>query len=168
MWWLWAACLPDDWNGEPYTGPPGTGDTGDLTSEPGVGLAGSWLSEGEDLSPLFSGAPFEYERVEGSFSSSGTYTFSTTLASGEQIPVSGTFSADTSTEPASITLEQEEPYEASAQGIFSVDGDVLTYEVVQTEPDYGYSPPTPSSGFGSTSGPAIGPGDNVQTFRRIP
>ena len=80
--------------------------------------------------------------------------------------VTGTWTADTSTEPGVVSLEQEEPYEAKASGIFAVDGAVLTYEVVQTEPDYGFSPPTPQGGFGSTNGPGVGPGDNVQTFRR--
>ena len=42
----------------------------------------------------------------------------------------------------------------------------MTYEVVQTVPDYGYTPPTPTSGFGTTSGPGVSAGDNVQIYRR--
>ena len=51
-------------------------------------------------------------------------------------------------------------------GIYEVDGNTLTYEVVQVDPDYGFTPPTPESGFGSTGGPNMTEGINVQVYRR--
>lgn len=167
--WLTAlvGCVPDDWNGQPYTGPGGaTGDTGAGGSADSA-LVGAWLSQGEDLSPLFSAPPFEYERVEGEFLSDGSYSFTTVTLAGDSATVTGSWSADTSTEPRSIALEQDQPYKATASGVYALDGDKLTYEVVQTEPNYGFSPPTPQGGFGSTAGPGVGPGDNVQIFRKV-
>jgi hypothetical protein len=78
----------------------------------------------------------------------------------------GTFVADEGTSPATIVLTQTSPYAATAEGIYQVDGDTLTYEVVQTQPDYGFLPPTPETGFGSTSGTGLNPGDNIQIYRR--
>lgn len=39
----------------------------------------------------------------------------------------------------------------------------MKYEVVQTEPNIGSTPPTPEGGFGSTNGGAIGD-INIQKF----
>jgi hypothetical protein len=73
---------------------------------------------------------------------------------------------DASTSPGSITLTQASPYAATAVGIYQVDGDTLTYEVVQTLPDYGFTPPTSETGFGSTSGPGLDADVNIQIYQR--
>jgi hypothetical protein len=39
---------------------------------------------------------------------------------------------------------------------------------VIVSPDYGYDPPTPEGDFGSSSGPDLDPGANVQVYRRQP
>lgn len=165
-----AGCLPDDWNGEPYTGPPTslstpTVDTGTIPGGPA--LVGSWVSEGADLSPLFADPPFSYDRVETTFRADLTYTTSTVTADGE-VTLSGTFSVDEATSPPSVDVEQLVPYVATALGIWDVDGDTLTWEVVQVVPDYGYIPPTPETGFGSTSGPGLVADANIQIYRRSP
>jgi hypothetical protein len=164
-----VGCVPDDWDGTPYV--PDTGDpatTADTDTDVPVegGLVGTWLSEGDDLSELFAGEPFDYERVTTTFRANGAYTGAVVDRDGATATVSGTWTTDDSSSPATIALSQAQPYEALASGIYAISGDVLTYEVVQTSPDYGFSPPTPAGGFGSTSGPDLDPGVNVQIYRR--
>lgn len=167
---LLAACMPDDWNGEPYVPPTGTPvatDTGADTTPAGAGFADTWTSEGDDLSPLFAGEPFNYASVVATFRADLTYSVVATDTSGAETPaLTGTYVADDTTVPGVITLTQTVPYEATAVGIWQVEGDVLTYEVVQTVPDYGFVPPTPAGGFGSTGGPNMTAGINTQVYRR--
>ncbi len=124
------------------------------------------MSEGSDLSDLFANFPFEYRSIEATFQANGTVTTEIIDKDGASYVTSGTWVADSSTSPASIQLQQVEPYQASLVGIFEVRGDTLTYEVVQVQPDYGYLPPTPESGFGTTSGSGLTQGINVQTYER--
>lgn len=164
---LLVGCLADDWNGQPYTGPGTTsGDTGVVVTG-SDDLAGSWRSAGGDVSGLLADEPFRYVRVDAVFEPSGAYEVIGTDADGAEWPLVGTWTADPGT-PGTVTLEQAEPYVATAVGIWQVEGGTtLTYEVVQTSPDYGFQPPTPGSGFGSTTGPGLTPGINVQTYRRV-
>lgn len=160
MWML--ACMADDVDetAKEETGTPTeTDDSGSAAD----GLVGDWLSEGEDLSELF--APY-FTKVTASFSADGSYEVEATYENGASQAFTGSYVADEGTSPASIVLTQTSPSAAVAEGIFEVAGDVLTYEVAQTEPDQGYSPPTPESGFGTTSGGGIEAGVNVQTYRR--
>lgn len=149
------ACLPDDVDSPAAT---------DQDAAASGGLAGDWLSEGDDVSPLFASDPFNYTTIDASFGTDGSYQVVVTDDSGQSGTLTGTYTADTSTTPAAITLQQSTPYTAVASGIFEITGDLLTYEVVQTSPDYGFVPPTPESGFGSTSGPDLEAGVNVQTY----
>jgi hypothetical protein len=165
-----GGCFPDDWDGQPYQPPTGTVptfvvDTGapDPEAEP---LVGTWISEGSDISPLFANLPFSYERIQATFRDDGTVTTDIVDADGASYVTSGTWSLNRATEPAVIVLQQTEPYEGVLEGIVRVSGDELTYEVVQVQPDYGYVPPSPEAGFGSTSGPNLSPGVNVQTYVR--
>lgn len=164
-----GGCLPDDWNGEPYvptTAAP-TGDTAEPSTDP-ASLVGSWRSEGEDLSELFAEPPFGYVQVDVRFGADERYTVTSVDGNGASYELSGTYTASTDTVPGVITLSQSEPYEAEASGLWAVSADELTYEVVQTVPDYGFAPPTPEGGFGSTAGPGMDPGVNVQRYRRQP
>jgi hypothetical protein len=170
LWMLLAGCFPDDWDGSPYV-PPGstTLPLSDTSGEvEGPALVGRWRSEGGDLSPLFSGEPFRYVRVEAEFGGGGAYVVTSVDGNGAQYVLTGTYTVDEGTTPATVSLLQEEPYEAEAEGIWEVDGDLLRYEVVQTVPDYGFVPPSPDEGFGSTAGPGLSPGNNVQVYRRAP
>jgi len=168
-----GGCFPDDWNGQPYqpddTRPTFTVPTTTDTAVP-VGsvdpLVGVWVSEGNDISPLFSNLPFFYEYIEATFRADGTVVTFIEDRDGATYVTSGTYVANDSTVPGVITLQQVEPYSATLQGIYLVEGDVLTYEVVQLTPDYGYNPPTPALGFGSTNGPNLTAGVNIQTFER--
>ena len=126
-------------------------------------LVGDWLSTGSDLSELF--APY-FSGITASFRSSGAYTVVATDTDGKSTTFLGTWTDDASTSPAGIELVQTSPSNATSEGIYAVNGDVLTYEVVIVDPSYGYTAPTPSAGFGSTSGPQLEAGQNVQTYRR--
>jgi len=167
-----GACFADDWDGQPYQPPStGGGDTTYVVDTNDTGpaldpLVGTWVSEGSDLSDLFSGFPFEYQSIEASFRADGTVVTEIVDKDGASYITSGTYTIDASTTPASINLQQVEPYQAVLVGIYQVSGAELTYEVVQVQPDYGYIPPTPESGFGSTAGPSLSPGINVQTYER--
>lgn len=167
---LLLGCVPDDWDG---TGWPPDGvdtdvvaDTAD-TDPDGPAIVGDWVSEGADLSELFAGSPFNYVRIEATFRADGRCGSAIENGDGDVAETAGTC-AITAGSPGKIVVTQADPYAATAVGIWQVDGGVLTYEVVQTVPDYGYSPPTPASGFGSTEGPGLGAGVNVQTYRRAP
>jgi len=168
---LAGGCFADDWDGQPYqpgtTGGgtpfiPDTSDTGPALDP----LVATWVSEGSDLSDLFAAFPFEYQSIEAGFRADGVVNTEIVDGDGVRYVTTGTYQIDTSTTPASIVLQQIEPYQATLAGIYQVTGDVLTYEVVQIQPDYGFIPPTPASGFGTTAGPSLSAGINVQTYER--
>jgi hypothetical protein len=174
---LLAACGPDDYDSaHPYvddtndthdTEDIDTSDTSDTTdTSGGDGLVGTWLSAGSDLSDLFAGDPFNFTHITATFHSNGTYDVDILDADAQTATLMGTYTTDESTSPATIAQHQSDPSEAIASGIFDVSGDTLRFEVVQTSPDYGFVPPTPSGGFGSTSGPNMTAGINTQTYRR--
>ncbi|HJN72962.1 MAG TPA: hypothetical protein QGF58_03410 [Myxococcota bacterium] len=156
---LLLACLPEDVALDDSV--PVLDDTAAASTEP---LYGQWISDGADISPLFSGAPFEYLSIDAVFGDEGYEVVGHTAD--DDYTFAGTFTIDTSSTPASIELIQTQPGNAVARGIYLVEDEVLTYEVVQVEPDYGYAPPTPEEGFGSTTGPNLSEGDNVQVYRR--
>jgi hypothetical protein len=165
-----SGCFPDDWDGQPYQ-PPSTGGSSFVIDTNDTGpaldpLVGTWVSEGSDLSDLFAAFPFEYQSIEATFRADGVVNTEIIDGDGVRYVTTGTYTADAATTPGAILLQQVEPYEATLSGIYQVRGDELTYEVVQVSPDYGFIPPTPESGFGTTAGPSLSPGINVQTFER--
>jgi len=171
---LLLACAPDDVTDRSSTE---TGDTSadadtdadtdtDTDTDADVqDIVGSWVSEGSDLAPLLSGEPFNYASIHASFDAAGAYTVTATDQDGQSGTLQGTFVTSTATTPGTITLTQSAPYTATAQGIWQVAAGVLTYEVVQVDPDYGFTAPTPDAGFGSTQGDGLAAGDNVQVYR---
>ena len=90
---------------------------------------GTWVSEGSDLSDLFAGFPFEYRSIEASFRADGTVVTEIVDKDGASYITSGTYTIDATTTPASINLQQVEPYQAVLVGIYQVSGAELTYEV---------------------------------------
>jgi hypothetical protein len=151
------------------TGCPSVDDTDDTDGNAtpvfiDAAIVGTWVSTGGDISPLFAG--LNIVELNATFNDDGTYTATSEDSGGTVSTFTGTYSVDDSAEPASIALVQESPYGAGVTGIWQIEGDgSLTYEVVQTTPDIGFVAPTPATGFGSTSGPGINAGDNVQTYR---
>ena len=135
----------------------------DTDTDADMSLAGDWVSQGDDLSPLFADAGFT--RIDATFSTDGSYVVEAFYGAGS-FELTGTYTVSTATNPATISLSQASPTVASAEGIWAVSGGVLTYEVVQVDPNPdGYTPPTVEGGFGSTAGPGLSSGDNIQIFR---
>jgi hypothetical protein len=126
-------------------------------------LPGTWLSSGADLSDLF--APY-FSKITADFRANGAYTVVAVDTDGGATTFTGTYTADTGTVPGAIELLQTSPSNARSEGIYRVTADTLLYEVVIVEPSYGYAPPTVASGFGSSTGPQLEPGQNIQTYRR--
>lgn len=129
-----------------------------------VGLqATSWLSAGADIAPIL--APFAKE-IFVDFRADGTYLVVQTDLDDAVINLNGTYVQEESSVDGiwNISLNQTNPSVLTSEGIFMIDGDVMLYEVAQTEPAIsGVTPPTAEAGFGSTSGGAFGE-NNVQTY----
>ena len=129
-------------------------------------LAGAWVSEGADLAPLLAGPGVNVVRVDVHFDVGGTYSGQVTDRDNRIAAFSGRYTVDAATRPFGIALEQTDPQTVRSEGIFTLAGDVMTYEVAQVRPPLnGVSAPTAAASFGSTSGGNFGR-DNVQTYRR--
>lgn len=174
-------CRPDDvgsdtgsakdsgMTGENGTGENGTGENGGGDSDPNTSvqdITGNWLSEGDNVADLLASAPYYIVRVEATFNTDGSYLVSAQNQDGASADFTGTYTVSTATLPGTITLSQANPSTATAEGIWEVDGDTLMYEVVQTSPSIGATPPTPEGGFGSTQASGVAEGANVQLFTR--
>ncbi len=129
----------------------------------GPAIVGDWVSAGDDVAPLLAGAPGNIRRLDATFTAAGTFDVVAVNANGEQLPLRGTYTVDGDTSPGSIVLTQTSPYDATSEGLWQVVGDTLTYEVVETVPGLGATPPR--DGFGSTSNGQFGE-DNIQIYRR--
>jgi hypothetical protein len=135
-----------------------------------VGIYGTWVSEGTNVAPLLVSL-FATARIEATFNSNGSYEVVQTDTSGASVTLSGTFTMTKSSVDNifEITAEQTSPAALTSTGIFEIYSDsspfTMKYEIVQTSPDIGATPPTPAAGFGSTNGGALGT-INVQTYIR--
>lgn len=164
---LFMACIPDDvaddTGKESQVDSSRNDDSSQEDRDPGD-LMGDWLSEGDNISPLLEAGGFV--RIFASFKANGTYITDATDSGGTTYNLAGTYTVDTATFPGTIVALQTTPTSVTAEGIWMVEGDILTYEVAQTSPNKGFTPPTPEGGFGSTTGPNVEPGINVQTYVR--
>lgn len=131
------------------------------------GLVGFWASKGDNVAPLLK-TYFAVDSITADFKSNNTYAV-VSYSKGVPTNYVGTF---VQTKPAAgniwnIKLNQSTPTAVTSEGIFEITkvGEIynLKYEVVQTEPNIGATPPTTSAGFGSSSGGALGQ-MNVQKF----
>lgn len=173
---LLAGCLPDDWTGY-ETDTDAEVDTSDVdtsdidtsdpdtqaTGAPDPALVGTWVSTGTDRSPLF--VQLGVQRVEATFRADGSYVVTSRDGTGDVGTFTGTYAVSAGN-PAGIVLQQSTPYTGRAEGLYEVANQVLTYETVQTIPDYGNAPP--SGSFGTSTGGTLSTGDNVQTYRVAP
>lgn len=131
------------------------------------GIIGTWLSKGDNVADLLS-IYFAVDSITATFNENNTYSV-VSYSGGTPTNYSGTF---VQTKPASgsiwnIKLLQSTPTAVTSEGIFEITGThpsfLLTYEVVQTEPNIGATAPTADAGFGSSSGGALGD-TNIQKF----
>jgi hypothetical protein len=109
------------------------------------------LSEGDDVAPGLV-ALFGTTRITATFNENNTYRVVEERGENPNVVYTGTYETEESSagDIRTITLTQNEPFAAVAEGIYEIDGDVMRYEVVQTQQDIGAVPPTPEGGFGST------------------
>jgi hypothetical protein len=157
--------------------PPVTPPTQPPTGAPATAsIVGVWVSTGEDVAALLAGPGVNVVRLDVEFRADGTFNASYVDRDDRVAEFAGRYQTDTRTEPHGIVLDQSTPQTVRSAGIWRLEpvapgrvsaGDVLTYEVAQTQPPLnGVSAPTPSAGFGSTSAGDFGT-DNVQTYRRV-
>lgn len=131
------------------------------------GLVGFWTSKGTDVAPLLK-TYFAIDSVTADFKSNNTYAV-VSYSKGVPTNYVGTY---VQTKPATgnvwnIKLNQSTPTAVTSEGIFEIttvgEAFKLKYEVVQTEPNIGATPPTAIAGFGSSNGGAL-KDMNIQNF----
>ena len=171
-----AACTPDDEKADTSAEADADADSDadadadadtDADTDADATIEGLWLSEGDDISPIFQSSFFDYTRIDADFRADGSYLVIAATGGGDVYELTGSYTADTSTTPAGLVLLQAQPYEATAEGIYQITDGVMQYEVIQTDPNpNGFVAPTPETGFGSSSGPGLAAGANLQIYRR--
>lgn len=126
-----------------------------------------YQSSGANVAPLLAGL-FGTDSIYANFKLDNTYLVEQYDTNGVKIEFTGTFSQSESGTGSiwDITLNQSTPSQLTAMGIFEINGSTLSYEVVQTDPAIGATPPTAAAGFGSSNGGALGT-SNVQVFEEI-
>jgi hypothetical protein len=138
------------------------------TTPAATGIQAKWESSGADVAPLLV-TLFKIDSIYAEFNTNNTYTVKQWDNTGTQLAtLSGTY---TQTKAATgnfytIKINQTSPAALSTEGIFEITDGVMKYEVVQTTPDIGATPPTVAKGFGSTNNGALGM-MNVQTYRKV-
>ena len=134
------------------------------------GIAGEWQSSGTNVATLLS-YYFHIDSIYAKFNDNNTYLVES-FANDAKTTYSGTYAQTKTTtgEIWTIVLNQSTPTAVTSEGIFEITkvGEVykLKYEVVQTAPSIGATPPTPAAGFGSSNGGALLT-SNIQTFLQI-
>lgn len=143
----------------------GTGPDKDLSP-----IVGQWRSEGENVALLL--YSLGYRRIDATFKDDNTYVVVTYDTANATVTLEGTYTTEKSDvdDIYKITINQTKPVALTSEGIFKVDEtknpNEMLYEIVQTQPSIGATPPTPEAGFGSTNGGALGM-INVQKYVKI-
>ncbi|MCH8494784.1 MAG: hypothetical protein LAT57_04020 [Balneolales bacterium] len=134
-------------------------------------IVSSWLSTGDNVAPGLAAAPFNTARIEAEFRENQTYTVVSIDTDGASVTFTGTYVAgpETTSGIRSVVLSQNEPVAVTATGIYRIQGNEMTYEVIQTTPAIeNISAPTVEGGFGSTKFGDFELGPTwVQTFVRV-
>jgi hypothetical protein len=109
-------------------------------------IVGTWRSEGDDVPPGFEA--FAITAITATFSADGDYVVDAESDFGP-LQFTGTYETAASDEGdiRTITLDQATPGQLVSEGIYAVDADGLTYEVIDITQGI---PPTPEGGFGSS------------------
>jgi hypothetical protein len=144
-----------------------------VPTTPANPIIGTWKSVGADIAFLLKFPPVNSDSLWASFSANNTYQVKSFDTAGTALTFSGTWTANKSSvgNIYTITLNQSTPSAVTSEGIFEVSTaspDSMYYEVLQTNPTLtGFTGPTPATGFGTTAGPGLQPGWNLQKFRRL-
>lgn len=129
---------------------------GDSTSnddiDPVDPIVGDWVSEGEGNVALGLRIIANTARITAAFEENNSYNVVSIDSTGAEVNFTGTYEAGEETPSGirTIRLEQAQPVSVVSEGIFEIDGNTMTYEVIQTDPDIGATAPTVEGGFGST------------------
>lgn len=142
-------------------------DSGGGDLDPKVGIQGTWQSSGSDVAPLLV-TLFGTDSIYADFRTDFTYTVEQYDSTGAKLTLSGVYTQEKSNvgDIYEIEVNQSTPAALVSEGIFEVIGSTMRYEIVQTSPDIGATPPTPADGFGSTNGGAFG-NLNVQVYQEV-
>lgn len=136
-----------------------------------VGIVGEWYSAGDNVAVLLS-AYFNVDSIYAKFEANNTYLVESFDVDGAKTTYTGTYVQTKSGVGTiwNITLNQSSPTAVTSVGIFDISTATnpytMQYEVAQTEPSIGATPPTAAAGFGSTNGGALGTW-NIQKFVKI-
>lgn len=136
--------------------------TAPVTVDP---IVGTWVSDGANVCYGLRVAPFKVKKIVATFNENKSYTVVQTDSSNVQTTLSGTYtnseSTYTDTLSASLTkgskifnivANQSSPSTVIATGLYCINGNNMSYEVIQTTPALsGVLPPTAAGGFGSTT-----------------
>jgi hypothetical protein len=128
-------------------------------------IVGTWVSEGANVAPGLTVAPFNVTKIVATFNANKSYTVVQTDKNNVTTTLSGTYTnTETTNTDASATYgtqgakiynivaNQSSPSAVTATGIYAISGNKMTYEVIQTTPPLtGVSAPTSAGGFGSTT-----------------
>jgi len=135
-----------------------------------IGIVGEWYSSGTDVSTLLV-TYFQIDSIYAKFESNNTYIVKS-RSNGAITTYTGTYTQTKSGVNTiwNIVLNQSSPSAVTSEGIFDISTATtpysMQYEVVQTSPSIGATPPTAAAGFGSSNGGALGTW-NIQKFKKI-
>ncbi len=127
-------------------------------------IVGVWVSEGLNVPFGLRSAPFKVKKITATFNENKSYTVKQIDSANVETTFTGTitYTESTSTDTVStsttkgakiytIVASQATPSVVTSTGIYAISGTNMTYEIIQTSPNLGVTPPTPAAGFGSTS-----------------
>ena len=127
-------------------------------------IVGTWVSEGTNVPYGLRVAPFKVKKITATFNENKSYTVVQVDSANVQTTFTGTISYTESTSSDTVSTSttknakiytivasQATPTVVTSTGIYAISGTNMTYEIIQTSPNLGVTPPTPAAGFGSTS-----------------
>ena len=141
-----------------------------VTDPQKIGLVGEWYSSGDNVATLLV-TYFQIDSIYANFKDNNTYVVES-FTGGSKTTYSGTYAQAKANVGTiwNITLNQTTPTAVTSEGIFDISTAVtpylMQYEVAQTAPSIGATPPTAAAGFGSTNAGALGTW-NIQKFKKI-
>jgi len=138
--------------------------------DPKLAITGVWTAGGTDIAPLLADS---ITQITMRFKADSTYIIEITNSSGLNSSSSGIFSVDKDgglNDIYPVSLSQTLPSGATLKGIFEIneviEPEEMTFELVQTTPNIGFTPPTAGDGFGSTNNGDLGT-TNISRFQRV-